>query len=59
MATIADVVSLTGENRILVARGLSGMKNIASPRLATLFAIAGIEWGEAPSAQEVAFRIAP
>ena len=59
IATIADVVSLTGENRILVARGLSGMTNIASPGLAALLGIAGIEWGESPSAQEVAFRIAP
>lgn len=59
IATIADVVSLTGENRILVARGLSGMKNIASPGLAALLGIAGVEYGEAPSAQEVAFRIAP
>ncbi|MFZ0591429.1 MAG: single-stranded-DNA-specific exonuclease RecJ [Bryobacteraceae bacterium] len=59
IATIADVVSLAGENRILVARGLSGMKNVSNPGLAALLATAGIEPGEAPSAQDVAFRIAP
>ncbi len=59
ISTIADVVPLTGENRILTAWGLRGLADPKSPGLAALFARAGIPPGRPPTAREVAFRIAP
>jgi len=59
VSTIADVVPLTGENRILVAWGLSGLAEPRSPGLSALMRRAGIPPGRRPTAREVAFRIAP
>jgi single-stranded-DNA-specific exonuclease len=59
IATIADVVPLVGENRILAAWGLSGLANPRAPGLTALLRRAGIPQGSAPSARDVAFRIAP
>jgi single-stranded-DNA-specific exonuclease len=58
IATIADIVPLTGENRIIVKHGLSGLDNIRNPGLRALLAAAGFQ-NRAPDAGEVAFRIAP
>ena len=41
IGTIADMVSLTGENRILVKYGLSVLKNTQRVGLQELFKIAG------------------
>ncbi len=43
IGTIADMVSLTGENRILVKYGLSVLKNTQRVGLQELFKIAGIQ----------------
>jgi single-stranded-DNA-specific exonuclease len=59
IATVADIVPLTGENRTIVRRGLSGLTAVRNPGLRALLAIAGFEEGEAPSAHQVAFRLAP
>ncbi len=59
IATIADVVPLTGENRIIVKRGLSGMHDIRNPGLKALLDIAGFQRGDCPTAGQVAFRLAP
>jgi len=59
IATVADVVPLVGENRILVKHGLEGLRSVRSPGLRALLEMAGLEQGEAPSAHEVAFRVAP
>ena len=59
IATVADIVSLTGENRVIVKRGLSGLKQVRNPGLRALLAVAGLEAGESPSAHQVAFRLAP
>ncbi|HLH05191.1 MAG TPA: single-stranded-DNA-specific exonuclease RecJ [Bryobacteraceae bacterium] len=59
IATVADIVPLTGENRIIVKRGLSGLQQVRNPGLKALLAVAGFEAGETPSAHQVAFRIAP
>ncbi len=59
ISTIADVVPLTGENRILAAWGLRGLADPRSPGLTALLKRAGIPPGRPPTAREVAFRIAP
>ncbi len=59
ISTIADVVPLTGENRILVSWGLAGLAEPRSPGLLALMKRAGIPPGRGPTAREVAFRIAP
>ncbi|MEO6324004.1 MAG: single-stranded-DNA-specific exonuclease RecJ [Thermoanaerobaculia bacterium] len=59
LSTIADVVPLTGENRVLTAWGLAGMAEPRSPGLSALLRRAGVPAGRAPTAREVAFRIAP
>ncbi len=59
IATVADVVPLTGENRIIVKRGLAGLKNVKNAGLRALLDVAGLTEGGHPSAGQVAFRIAP
>lgn len=59
LGTIADLVPLTGENRILVAAGLRALASPRSPGLRALLAECGIEPGCAPTAEEIAFRLAP
>ncbi len=59
IATVADVVPLTGENRVIVKRGLNGLDRVANPGLRALLDVAGIEAGTAPTARQVAFQIAP
>lgn len=59
IATVADIVPLTGENRIIVQRGLSGLRDVRNNGLRALLAVAGFEDGECPSAHQVAFRLAP
>jgi single-stranded-DNA-specific exonuclease len=59
ISTVADMVPLTGENRVLVSWGLSGLADPRAPGLAALLRRAGVPAGRAPSTREVAFRIAP
>jgi single-stranded-DNA-specific exonuclease len=59
IATVADVVPLTGENRVIVKRGLAGLDRVANVGLRALLDVAGVEAGTAPSARQVAFQIAP
>ncbi|HWR53787.1 MAG TPA: single-stranded-DNA-specific exonuclease RecJ [Bryobacteraceae bacterium] len=59
IATVADVVPLTGENRLFVKFGLEGLRNAKNPGLRALMSVAGIKPNEAPNAGQVAFRIAP
>jgi single-stranded-DNA-specific exonuclease len=59
IATVADIVPLIGENRIIVQRGLSGLRNVKNVGLKSLLGVAGFEEGETPSAHQVAFRLAP
>ncbi len=59
LSTIADMVPLTGENRVLAAWGLSGLAGPRSPGLAALLARASVRAGKSPSVHDVAFRIAP
>src|SRR3954454_8430874 len=59
IATVADVVPLTGENRVIVRRGLDGLGEVRNPGLRALLKVAGFAPGERPTAGQVAFRIAP
>jgi single-stranded-DNA-specific exonuclease len=57
MGTIADLVPLTGENRILVSAGLERLRATRRPGLAALKEVARIH--EAPGVYEVGFQLAP
>lgn len=57
IGTIADIVSLTGENRIITAKGLVSINNFSRIGIAELLRCAGIK-GEV-TASAVAFGIAP
>jgi single-stranded-DNA-specific exonuclease len=59
IGTVADVVPLTGENRIIVKHGLNGLRDVRNPGLRALLEVAGFTGGSVPSATQVAFRIAP
>jgi single-stranded-DNA-specific exonuclease len=58
IATVADVVPLTGENRVMVKHGLSGLRAVRNPGLRAILDVAGFP-DAVPTAREVAFRIAP
>jgi single-stranded-DNA-specific exonuclease len=59
IGTVADVVPLTGENRVLVKHGLAGLSDVRNPGLRALLQVAGFPEGSSPSSGQVAFRIAP
>lgn len=59
IATVADVVPLTGENRVIVKHGLEGLGDIRNPGLRALLDVSGFIAGRVPSARQVAFQIAP
>ncbi len=59
LGTIADLVPLTGENRVIAALGLAALAAARAPGLRALLAEAGLPPGVAPTSEEVAFRIAP
>lgn len=59
LATVADVVPLQGENRIIVKHGLAGFRTLRNPGLKALMAVSGFQDGDTPSAGQVAFRVAP
>jgi single-stranded-DNA-specific exonuclease len=59
IGTVADVVPLTGENRVMVKRGLEGLRSVTNPGLRALLEVAGFRPGEIPTAGQVAFRLAP
>ncbi len=59
IATVADVVGLTGENRVIVKRGLEGLARTRNKGLRALLNAAGLELGDPISATDVGFRIGP
>lgn len=58
LGTIADVCPLTGQNRLLVARGLAALRQANRPGVVALAASAGVRLDRL-RAEEVAFRLAP
>jgi single-stranded-DNA-specific exonuclease len=59
LGTVADVVKLTGANRILVRWGLEELARTRRPGLRALKRVAGIAEGTPVSAGQVGFRLAP
>lgn len=58
VGTVADVVSLTDENRIFVANGLRNIHNTKTPGLQALFGEAGIS-GKPVNTGTISFAVAP
>lgn len=58
LATVADVVSLTGENRAIVALGLEAVNRRPRPGVAALIEAAGLS-GKRITSAAVAFQLAP
>ena len=58
IATVADAVPLTGENRVLTKLGLEALAAAVNPGLRALLEVAQVS-GRSPRSAEVAFRIAP
>jgi single-stranded-DNA-specific exonuclease len=59
IATIADSVPLTGENRVFAKIGLDELRRAVNPGLKALLQVAQISAKRPPTSTEVAFRIAP
>ena len=59
LATIADSVSLTGENRTIAMLGLRELANPVQPGLRALMQVAKLALDTSPTATEVGFRLAP
>jgi single-stranded-DNA-specific exonuclease len=58
IATIADAVPLTGENRVFAKLGLEALRSAVNPGLKALLDVAKLN-GRPLTASEVGFRIAP
>ena len=59
IATIADAVPLTGENRVIAALGLRELQRPAQNGLRELMQLAGLDLTRGVSAYDVGFRLAP
>src|SRR5262252_6100728 len=59
IATIADAVPLTGENRVFASLGLDALRRAVNPGLKALLESAQISPNRTPTSGEVGFRIAP
>src|SRR5437870_6784488 len=59
IGTVADVAKLVGENRAIVALGLSDLPRAVNPGLRALIDIAGCGEGGAMTAYDLGFRIGP
>jgi single-stranded-DNA-specific exonuclease len=59
LGTIADVVPLTGANRVLVRAGLEVLATTRRPGLRALKRVAGVADGQPVTAGQVGFRLAP
>ncbi len=59
IATVADAVPLTGENRTIAALGLHALQQPAQPGLRSLMELAGIDLTRPVTATDVGFRIGP
>jgi single-stranded-DNA-specific exonuclease len=59
LGTVADIVPLTEENRILVKSGLGMLSRSGKPGIQALVGVSGIKEGQGISADDIAFRLAP
>jgi single-stranded-DNA-specific exonuclease len=59
IATIADAVPLTGENRVIARLGLEGLRRPVNTGLKALMETASVDLSRRLTATDVAFRLAP
>jgi single-stranded-DNA-specific exonuclease len=59
IATIADAVPLTNENRVFASLGLDALRRAVNPGLKALLEAAQVSANRPPTSGEVGFRIAP
>jgi single-stranded-DNA-specific exonuclease len=59
MGTVADLVKLEGENRILVKHGLNRLGKCQRPGICALMEVAGISLGDNISPFDIGFKIGP
>ncbi len=59
LGTVADVVPLTGVNRVLVRHGLAELSRSRRPGIRALRRVAGLAEGTPVTAGQVGFRLAP
>jgi single-stranded-DNA-specific exonuclease len=59
IATVADVVPLTGENRVMVKHGLDGLGAVRNAGLRALLDVAGVTGNTVPTSRQVAYQMAP
>jgi single-stranded-DNA-specific exonuclease len=59
IATVADAVPLTGENRVFARLGLEGLRKPVNAGLKALLEVAALGGDRAINAGDVAFRLAP
>jgi len=59
MGTIADLVPLVGENRILARNGLRILRETARPGLRALMEVSGIPLGQEIQPVDISFRLGP
>ncbi len=59
IGTVADVVPLTGENRIIVRYGLASLRETSSTGLKALFQVAGLQGKSVLKSEDIGFSLAP
>jgi single-stranded-DNA-specific exonuclease len=59
IGTVADIVPLIEENRILVKSGLAVLKKSRKPGINTLLRVSGIKNNQAITTHDIAFKLAP
>ncbi|HEX8652519.1 MAG TPA: single-stranded-DNA-specific exonuclease RecJ [Pyrinomonadaceae bacterium] len=59
IGTVADVAQLVGENRSIVALGLSGLVRATNPGLRALMEVAGCGDGRGMTSTDLGFRLGP
>jgi single-stranded-DNA-specific exonuclease len=58
LGTVADLVPLHGENRVMTFHGLASLRDVVNPGLRSLLEVSGVD-PRAVTAGDVGFRIAP
>lgn len=59
LGTIGDIVSLTGENRILVKNGIKNIKSLSNTGITALLDSAGVKGNNKLSAGKISFTVVP
>ena len=59
LGTVADLVPLTGENRILVRHGLQRLRQCQRPGICALMEVSGMTLGEEVTPFDIGFKLGP